>query len=310
MVGDIHIADRPPSVRTEDYADQIFGKLQFIIDYAIENGILIIILAGDVFHVKLPSRTSHALVQRLIQLSEKAMSANIEIMATPGNHDLQNDRLESLRLQPLGVLFQAGVTPLIGDHPDLPLTGVPYLQDWTDLPSWLKRATIKPETLVIAHAPIMPPGRTAPYSYIEAGQWARMQGTGSLYYGHIHELHESYSDTELGLRFCNQGALSRGSLHESDQTREPAFTIYDSDDLDSPFTRVEVPHRPAREVFSLEMVADKMGRQGRAEEFLRQIGETSIGVISIEAMAAEIQEMDAPEPVKTRAIDLIMEQAC
>lgn len=51
--------------------------------------------------------------------------------------------------------------------------------------------------------------------------------SGVVYYGHIHENHGAYRSA--GMWFCNQGAISRGSLHESTLKRAPGVTLYDSE---------------------------------------------------------------------------------
>jgi DNA repair exonuclease SbcCD nuclease subunit len=47
-----------------------------------------------VFHIKTPTRNSHALVQRT---GEVLTSAGLPVLIVPGNHDLSNDRLDSLK---------------------------------------------------------------------------------------------------------------------------------------------------------------------------------------------------------------------
>jgi predicted phosphodiesterase len=317
LLGDVHLADRPPSVRTEDYADLIIGKLRFSVQTAIEEKVDALILAGDVFHIKRPDRTSHALVQRALDTFTEAQKAGIEVMAVPGNHDMQHDRLDSLEKQPLGVLFKSGVKPLMGRHPHLPVHGIPYLQDWGDLHGWLGtdetvgQSPIDTRTLVVTHAPIMPPGRSAPFEYIDATHWANAQGAGRLYYGHIHDTHGAFRAGDEGLGFCNQGALSRGSLHESDLQRKPAITLYDTDgDEESCWRRIEVPHRPASEVYTLTQVRSAEHNREQMSEFIRRIGSVSINTISIEALSAHLATLDIPADVKSAVLELVEEATC
>ena len=105
IVNDPHLADRPPSMRVEGYADHILAKLQFTT--TIESDI--VIFSGDVCNLKAPTRTSHALVQRMCDIIR---AYNRPVYIVVGNHDMQHDRLESLEKQPLGVLFKAGAIML------------------------------------------------------------------------------------------------------------------------------------------------------------------------------------------------------
>lgn len=236
LVGDIHIADNPPSMRTDTYMEDILAKLSFATQKAAESDCDAIVLAGDVFHIKTPTRNSHRLVQRT---GEVLTSAGIPVLIVPGNHDLSNDRLDSLGRQPLGTLTKMeGIELLIGPHPTLPIFGLPYLHDWVgELPKWMERYRMwckeknsedfgfRP--LMVTHAPIFPPGEDPPYEYIGGDDWARMMENGAVYSGHIHDPHGAYKVG--GVWFCNMGAISRGSLHEKTLKRVPRVSIWDSE---------------------------------------------------------------------------------
>ncbi len=116
LVGDVHLNDRAPSMRTDTYTEDILDKLRFTVVTA--KSILdldAVIWSGDIFHTKQPHRTSHWLVQQVLNLGQEYPCPWLIV---PGNHDMQHDRIDSLGSQPLGTLFQAGsAMPLIGSHP-------------------------------------------------------------------------------------------------------------------------------------------------------------------------------------------------
>ena len=114
-VGDIHLADRPPSIRVDGYAKQILDKLKQTIEIADRENVDAVAWAGDVFHVKAPTRTSHALVR---ETAEVGQQYGVPWLIVPGNHDLQHDRLDSIQKQPLGVLYKAGAIPLHVPEPE------------------------------------------------------------------------------------------------------------------------------------------------------------------------------------------------
>lgn len=291
LVGDVHLADRPPSMRTDSYLDDILSKLLFTVDVAkkLEPHLDAVIWSGDVFHTKTPHRTSHRLVQRVLEVGQQYPCPWLIV---PGNHDLQHDRLDSLESQPLGTLFQSGsAVPLIGSHPTLPLFGIPFLQDWKDLHIHLQEFRKDTNRLLVTHAPIMPPGVSVPYEYIDATDWAEQQGGGACYYGHIHDTHGSYGAGSV--RFCNQGALSRGSLHETDLRRKPAIALYDSEQLnENIFRRIEVPHRPIAEVMKLAEHEQEEAKIERLDEFLSRISDTTLESLSIEAVLQHLATLD------------------
>jgi len=316
VIGDVHLGDKPPSVRTDTYQQDILAKLEFCVAEAKRQSCDVIIQAGDMFHIKTPSRTSHNLVRSAMEI---LTAEDIPTVITPGNHDMQHDRLDSLDSQPLGVLAKApGISLLIGPHPDFPIFGIPFLQNWMDLPhsmnqyvEWSKQfvpMSGKPDApLLITHAPIMPPGQSAPYEFIGAPDWAALMQNGNCYYGHIHDLHGSY--TAGNVNFCNQGALSRGSLHETDLRRKPAVTIFDSLSSPTTFTRVEVPHKPVSECYRMADVDKIESGQVRLDSFLRQVGSTTIETASVEGILAHIRSLDLSERTVVEATRLLEEAA-
>ena len=230
VVGDIHLCDRPPSIRTDDYLEHILDKLAYTVEVAEQQDVMAVVWAGDVFHIKTPGRNSHYMVQRVIDIGQDYLDAGIGWYVVPGNHDLSHDRLDWSH-QPLGLLFKSGAIPCIGEMQGLGVFGIPWLQDWdAQLPGYMQKWQESTAGLMVTHAPIAPPGKTYPYEFVDATDWAKaMQRPGDVYYGHMHMTHGSYSvETEEGVFwFCNQGALSRGSLHEETLAREPAVTVYE-----------------------------------------------------------------------------------
>lgn len=302
VIGDVHLSDRPPSIRTASYADDVLAKLAWCVAWAAANGCTAIFLAGDLLHIKSPSRTSHALVQRI---HEVLTASDLPVFVVPGNHDMQHDRIESLDSQPLGALCRMrGVEMLIGEHDTLPVFGLPYLADWGDaLESWMKRYQAWAGTwaldegefpLMVTHAPIFPHGIAPLYDYIDALQWAEMMGVGACYYGHIHESHGYYQpDKATPVLMGNVGAISRGSLHEETLKRRPAVTVFDSakpfPDL---FGQVEVPHRPVDEVFALAVRRAEKAEQARLTDFLDGLGDEAVAVTSLEAVMAHVGSLE------------------
>jgi len=304
LLGDIHLSDRAPSSCTESYNEDMFTLLEHSVDLAQEHRADIVVWAGDVFHHKQPSRTSHKTVQRTIEIAK----AYPHLVIVPGNHDMLNDRLESISLtQPLGVLEKAGIELLNGWMQDWPVYGIPWQQEWSQealraaLEGW--NATPDPEplaySLVVTHAPLYPPGKELPYEYFPTEVWAEEQGAGYVYYGHVHDYHGTYQVGDV--TFCNQGALTRGSLHESELTRELALTLWDNDG----FERIEIPHKPADQVFRLLEKRELQDTQARLDEFLASIGEVRVQVTSIEAVLEQIRALKLGTELEGLAEELL-----
>jgi hypothetical protein len=323
IVNDPHLSDRPPSIRTETYAEDILTKLRYTADIAEMGRVDAVVWSGDIFHIKAPTRTSHALVQ---QVADVIREYHRPVFIVPGNHDVQNDRLESLDRQPLGVLFKAGAYPLVGEVSVKVRTdtftvrqsifGIPWLADWKrDLPRYMELWRKSSATLMVAHAPIVPPGVTKPYEVIDAADWAAMMQPhkGDVAYGHMHDADGAYEVVndilEWQAVFCNYGAVSRGSLHESSMTRVPTVALYSTEripdaellTLDNPleatFRPIVVPYRPADEVFRLADKAIADDKTDRLDEFLESIGRTTLDSVSVEGVIHDLRERGTRKPV-------------
>lgn len=314
LVGDIHLSDKPPSSCTDTYLDDLFDLLEQTVTLANEAG-AVPIWAGDVFHVKTPGRTSHKTVQRAMRLME---SYTHRLRIVPGNHDMQHDRFDSLfETQPLGVLLEAGALLLQGWDREFPeIYGVPWLQGYgpegtvpqpliEGMNDW-RAANLRAETdttncLVIAHAPLYPPGFELEYEFFSARTWAGlMNNRGSCYYGHVHERHGQYEVD--GVKFCNDGAITRGSLHESDLKRKVAVTFWNTE---TGFREVLLDAKPVSEVFRLTEKIEERETAARLDEFLSGIGSTQLEVMSIESVVASIREKGLGEDVTRLAIELL-----
>lgn len=336
VVGDIHVSDHPPVNCTESYTDDIIEMLTWIADYAVEIEADAVVWEGDVFHHKAPSKNSHALVLRMIEVVKRHRGL---LWIVPGNHDLSYDDLGSLHTkQPLGVLYAAGAHELNGWHPTLPLYGVPWQQTWTSDPETALKAfdgftedgRSPADSLVVTHAPIYPPALVAqgvPFDLVSTQDLAKvMGGAGSLAYGHIHEDHGIFFDG--GVTFANVGAISRGSLTEYNRERQVKVAVWSDGDYDGEdgldlgeagggkvtllgvpgFFEVVVPHKPASEVFRLDAAAVAKDAALDLEDFLTRVGSAQIDITSTGAVIAHVQgRKDVPERVRTRAVEFLEE---
>lgn len=308
-VNDIHASDRPPSSCTDSYMDDILDLLGQTVGEAYRHNVSAVVWSGDVFHSKAPTRNSHRLVQKIIRLGQ---SYGRPWYIVPGNHDMQMDRFQSIHdTQPLGVLYAAGARALIGRCKEFPfLYGVPWQQEWSDeVVAEALRGFREDEFaanggghLVIAHAPIYPPGHELPYENYPAQMWADAMGnSGYCTYGHVHEYHGTWE--AAGVRFCNNGALSRGALHEYNLTRQVMATLWDSQD--GSFTEVPLSAKPASEVFRLRENHQVTDTTGKLEDFLTSIGAAQFDVISVEAVKRHVDALDIAQDVKDEVAELL-----
>lgn len=333
VVGDIHVSDKPPINCTESYTDDIIEILHYVAGLEKRYGVDAVVWAGDVFDHKAPSKNSHALVLKMIAV----VRAYRSLWIVPGNHDISNDRLDSIHeKQPLGVLYAAGANELSGWHPELPLYGAPWQQDWEAnlenafipwlMDPWrfepdlddINKMRPRDNCLAVTHATIFPPSMAegVPYANLPAADVAKAMGnSGSLYYGHIHDYHGVFE--EGGVTFANVGAVSRGSLTESHTTREVKVVLwtdegfYGSDEIgdygfDPGFNEIVVPHKPASEVFRIQEGLDKKNQRLNMEQFLARVGSSTLAMSSTAAVVEHIRSRDdVSAAVKARSVEFL-----
>jgi len=321
-VGDIHVMDRPPVNASESYTDDIIGMLTWIADHAALNKISTVVWAGDIFHHKQPSKTSHALVLKMLEVVKHHQNLGLELLIVTGNHDISNDVLASVHeKQPLGVLYAAGARELAGWHETLPLYGVPWQRDWTTdartpwdaFEAW-RGAQGRSEgiaALAVTHAPIYPPGEAEKQLFElvptkgEHGLSSAMGNSGFLYYGHIHEDHGIY-EVE-GVTYANMGAISRGSLTEYNIARSIKVALWTPQDG---FSEVPVPHKPASEVLRIAEVAEVKDEKLSLDKFLAEVGSSVLDVSTTASVISHIRErQDIEAHIKKRAVEILEEVA-
>lgn len=311
-VGDIHVSDRAPASATESYTDDIVTMLKWVADYASEINADAVVWAGDIFHHKSPSRNSHALVLKMIDVVKHH---KVPLWCVTGNHDVTNGIIESVReKQPLGVLYESGLNELIGWHPTLPLFGIPWRESWTEtgdpakaVEGWEDSENDPAGSLMVTHAPIYPPkeAENQMFDLVPTmgpdGLSAALGNRGFVYYGHIHEDHGVF-DVE-GVTYANMGAISRGSLHEYNLSREIKVAVW------SPtqgFTEVAVPHKPAAEAFRLVEVTEEREEKMNLETFLADVGSRRLEISSTGTVIEHIKQRDdVPVRIRKKAIEIL-----
>lgn len=318
-VGDIHLSDRPPASCTESYLDDILEMLAYVakLEKATKAGA--VVWAGDVFHHKQPSRTSHATVLKLAKVAQQYQRPPLVVT---GNHDITSDRLDSLEKQPLGVLYEAGVLQeLVGWHPTLPICGIPWQQRWLSpgtiqeaFECWREASSLRGESqasvdlskaLAVTHAPIYPPtvADNVMFELLPLPEVSKaMDNAGYLYYGHIHEPH--YHFEVDGVTYANMGAISRGSLHEYNLARKIQVAIWTPE---HGFVPVDIPHKPANQIFKLAEAQEKKTEKMSLDTFLAEVGSATLDISSTGSIIDHVRRMEIEENVKSKSIQLLEE---
>jgi predicted phosphodiesterase len=312
LINDVHLSKRPPASCTDTYLDDLFDLLDQAAAIA-QSRDAGIILAGDVFHHKEPSRTSHSMVMRLIDWARLAL---VPVHAVVGNHDIQHDRTQSIHeTQPLGVAMASGAIQLLDGWMDSEdaVYGVPWQMTWdkANVEDALREYRQSPPvpdsqpSLVVTHAPLYPPGRELKYEFFPAAQFAAAMGNkGTVHYGHVHEPHGIYEVDRV--TFSNPGALSRGSLHEHNLQRTPAVAIWDN--ATGQIEHVPLNAKPADQVFDLQRTTAVKNAGINLSRFLASVQATRIDAVDTATVLAQIRAQHPDDLALHTLIQTLLEQ--
>jgi predicted phosphodiesterase len=238
FIGDPHISASAPGFRSDDYCETVLRKLDFCLKTARDRRCLPIIL-GDLFHV--PRDNPNALLVSLIELFRTDVP-----WVLVGNHDKHEARLT--RDVSLSVLNAAGAIRLLDTHgtvASLNVRGRKVLigasPDWTPLPSGMDGDGFDFVVWVTHHDLSFPGYESGRVSLRE------IPGIDLVVNGHIHT---PKPPQRVGRTlWANPGSIVRICRTQFGMDMKPALSIWipESDELE----RVEIPHSPFEEVFSL-----------------------------------------------------------
>lgn len=235
IIGDVHASDRAPASRAASYRDDILHKLHLSVA-ALTQGthkVDVLLFVGDMFHIKAPSRVSHYLVNQIIKIFSLAESAGVRILVLPGNHDLFGDNEAAIDRQPLATLGKLPHVTILTEG------STPW-----KLPNGHEIGAIgTTKDIVVAHLPIVNDNKVYPFPTIHARE---LDGEARfIIYGHMHEGPNAWTGERT--RFVSPGALARVSVKERD--RQPKVLILSEAEEDLKVKSIDIPIRPADEVF-------------------------------------------------------------
>ena len=126
VVGDLHLHSSTPQSRIDDYADTCCKKLSILRKEMLEYKCKYLICPGDIFHVY---RERTDFEYNVIQEFLKFKYDGIRVFIINGNHDISNDRIDTIDKSSLGILYLTNVVEPFTDikfGDKIEVTGVPF----------------------------------------------------------------------------------------------------------------------------------------------------------------------------------------
>lgn len=256
----------------------MIGKLVQVGEIAERVGASAVLDGGDFFDIKSPTRNSHSLVRRVIELHRKYPCP---VYANVGNHDCVYGDYSYLHQQPLGVLFGSEAFKRCYDEYEADLTksgirvrvvGIPYHGTKYELERFSKIKKGSEDYLVVmAHTLASPTGGTLFESedVIKYGDLDTLDAD-VFCFGHWHK-DQGIVYTAAGKTIVNIGSLTRGSLAQDDLDRIPSVVHLRFDERGVTCEKIPLRFSPTSEVFDLEARDIRKLRENMMEEFVDSI---------------------------------------
>ena len=253
FVGDIHLMDKQPKNRLDDYSLAIRTKLIECFIIAEERKLDAVVLLGDLFEVY---EVGPLLRNQTLDILKGVPNGNkpwsFPIYICVGNHDL--DSSSNLEKTALGTLIAAGYLIKTDYSPSL---GMSFAHYHPSLDRDIKSGLLTTSSAIIwvCHASISNKlDRFGEYTFLFEDTPLH-PNTSLVISGHIH--HEMKQTRSDGKRFINPGAISRYSASRDNLEKDIEILILDytldGEILNEEYLKLKSA-KPASEVFKLDEI--------------------------------------------------------
>jgi DNA repair exonuclease SbcCD nuclease subunit len=216
FVGDIHLSDKQPKNRLDNYCEAIKEKLTECLTVAEERNVDAVVLLGDLFETfEVGPLLRNQTLDILKGVPNGNKSWSFPIYVCVGNHDL--DSSSNLEKTTLGTLINAGYLIKTDYEPALGISFAHYLPT-LDNDIKAGKLTSSPAIIWVCHASISTElDRFQEYTFLFENTPLH-PNTSLVISGHIHHAMEQVRSD--GKRFINPGAISRYSASKDNLKKD------------------------------------------------------------------------------------------
>lgn len=297
-VGDVHISDSTPASRLDNYTEATFEDLALVRTQALEQKAAAVFITGDIFDKKSPTKNSHAIVARAIAMFS---SFPCPVYTIIGNHDIVNNRMDSLSRQPLNVLLESGALKRLKrvNFGGVDIVGVDFDEGNSYSTLSLKKEFDKP-LIAVCHVLATPDGGDMYgepiFSYKKL---AKLSDVDVYVFGHFHN---DQSIQAVGKKkFINLGALSRGSLTQEEIHRQVKIGKIVWDGKSFECSEIPLAVKSSKEIFDIEKKQEMEKKEKEIESFVASLNKTDL-FQDISSLEETIKEMKLETGVKNRLV--------
>lgn len=305
---DVHLSERTPRSRTDNWREAIVGKLKQVGEIADKIGAEAVLDGGDFFDIKSPSRNSHDLIREVADLHTEYPCP---VYANVGNHDCVYGDYTYLPQQPLGVLFATGVFERLFDEHEVTfekngvkvrVVGIPYHGTTYDMDRFKNIKKGDEDYLVcIAHVLASKKGG----SMFENEDIVKYADLADLdpdvwFFGHWHK-DQGITEIAKGKHVVNVGSLSRGALVQDDMDRKPCAIEVDFTD-GIQFVRHDLEIPLAEEIFDVQGRERAEMRESVMDDFVSALSQSLVLDNNENTLESAIAKTEVPDSVRERAL--------
>jgi len=213
----------------DDYSNAVLAKFDWVVDYAIERRVDAIIHGGDWFDA---FEASESVKIRLMQILIKARDRKIQVVTTPGSHDVHGYNLDTLGRASLGVLEAAGLVTVLrwGDSwiwmdpaegDGVSVIGCPHTIDLDSEADkyYIQRSGVDGFVILVAH------GNLVDHELPQGFDHTRIEDVkvdaDLVLSGHYHAGYPLHRRVD-GVTFANPGSLARVDDSRRNRARVPS----------------------------------------------------------------------------------------
>jgi DNA repair protein SbcD/Mre11 len=249
LTGDLHLTDKTPENRIDNYPETVLNKFKFILNFAKEKKVKFILQPGDLFDSPNPSYSLFTKVVRMINEHE------IPIYTVFGQHDL--------RYRNSG---NTGLLALSASCPDMILNpnsigGEISIQSagWEEI---IPKPRVSKYNILITHRMIIHKKLWEGQEDYEIGsEFLKTHKFDLIVSGDNHQ----FFIENIGKRWLiNCGSMMRSTIAQTEHF--PCVMLYDTATVD--WSEINIPIKPAEEVFKMEQVMKTKERDEKLEAFV------------------------------------------
>ena len=285
LMADLHLDDRNPPCRIDDYPLAQLHKLEQIRDIQEDHGGIPILLAGDVFERWKPSPL-------LLSFAFDNLPDNL--YAIPGNHDLPAHNIDRYGESGLATLEAGGNLNIVRNYgedlPDLELYGYHFGYDFDEIDTTDGIAIIH-EFVYKGRSPF--PGATGKVT----GMMKKLPGFDLILCGDNHKPFTHRSGDQL---FVNPGSIMRSKADQINH--KPRIYLYYAGE-----NRVEPVYLDIdQNAVTREHIEIPKERSDRIDKFVNRLRDDFEVGLSFEKNLKEFfQTNDIPKPVITKIMEAV-----